>query len=164
MPLSDSDIAYWGACASVAPVLGLAVVLEARYLRSVGQGGAYWAKIVVGVMYVLAGTASVMALGSSLEVLRNGEAGEFTRSLVPHLLTFGWGMVITSPLVVMLTDSMWERPSRARRKAPGSPVVEAPGVVQSGEVARSPEVVERAVTPRRETRRSRRRRRAAPGS
>ncbi|WP_274177745.1 hypothetical protein [Microbacterium plantarum] len=158
MPLSDSDIAYWGACAAVAPVLGLAVVLEARYLRSVREGGARWAKILVGAMYLLAGTASVMALGISLSVLREGEVSEFSRALVPHLLTYGWGLVITSPLVAMLTDSMFEGPRRAPRKRRGRPVVEAPGVVEGEGVARSPEVVERAVRPTREARRSRRRR------
>lgn len=118
--MSEQDIAFWSVCAGVAPVIGLGVVIEARTFRSQWvQGSPYWARVFVTVLLTLAGVASVVALGTAVNALGGSGAQQWAKDATQTIVTVGIGLVVTNPLVLVLTDAVWREEWSRRGARPG---------------------------------------------
>jgi hypothetical protein len=140
--VNESEVAYWSACAAVAPVIALALVIEARWTYDHGRGPR-WAAVGVNTMFLVGGILTVTAMGISLLALKNGIAIPLAEDFLPLLLTIAASVVVVSPLTLLVTDvAVGTRSDSPQEEGGPAPVAQMTG--QAGG--------------RRETRRSRRER------
>lgn len=105
--LRDVSPDFWAVIAQTAPVLALALVIEARaFARQVTQTDDYASSRIQRVIFVvisaLAGLGLVGAFAISLSALFNGDAGVLAARLAMWSLSFAFGAVVLNPLLPLL--------------------------------------------------------------
>lgn len=130
---------FWAVIAQTAPVLALALVIEARaFARQVTRQDDFAASRVQRVIFVvisaIAGLGLLSAFTLSLSTLLYGDPGDLAARLAMWSLTFAFGAVVLNPLVPLLLAMVidlraahvesWMRKQSRRREVQMQDVVE----------------------------------------